>query len=142
MTARALSHYGVQATNGCLVVTLPADLDTEVVGELHLLLNDIRRHRTRGLVLDLSLVDILPSKVVTLLVQLAGAAMLLHSPTVICGINPGLAAALALLGIEFKGVPKARDMDHALALLTAVRSVNETGRRGVGTPPENRRSRR
>jgi rsbT antagonist protein RsbS len=142
MTAKTLSRHGVQATSGCLVVTLPADLDTEVVGELHVLLDDISRHRSRGLVIDLSLVNILPSKVATLLVQLASAARLLHSPTVICGINPGLAAALALFGIEFEGVPKARDMDHALAMLTTVRSVNETGRRGVNHLSKNSRLRR
>ncbi|WP_414704922.1 STAS domain-containing protein [Pseudohongiella sp.] len=117
-------------TNDCLVVTLPTDLDSEVTRELSALLNLVDRHRHRGLVIDLSLMDILPSKLASLLEQLSRASSLLNAPTVICGIKPGLASALALLGIRFDGVRKARNMDHALAELTQLRSANVAVRSG------------
>lgn len=138
--ANILSRCGVHATNGCLVVTLPVDLDAELVEKLHLLLDDIGYQRHKGLVINLSRVDILPSKVATVLVQLAHAAKLLDSPAVICGIKPSLAAAMSTLGIVLEDVPTARDLDGALVLLAGVRSVNKSRQPGLCNPHNNRRS--
>ena len=41
------------------MVTLPADLDTESVEKLHLLLDDIGYHRHSGLIINLSRVELL-----------------------------------------------------------------------------------
>ncbi|MEQ6916367.1 STAS domain-containing protein [Halomonas aquatica] len=134
-------HFAVHETQGCLVVTLPIDMDTEVAGELYTrLIYDISRDRPLGLVVDLSMVTIMPSDVTKVLVRLARTATLLDSPTVICDIPASLASALAMLDIGFEEVPKARDIDHAIALLTADRSMNKTGRQHVRASKENRAS--
>jgi rsbT antagonist protein RsbS len=138
--ASILSRCGGHATNGCLVVTLPADLDTELVEKLPLLLDDIGHHGHKGLIINLSRVDILPSKVATVIVELASAARLLDSPAVICGIKPSLASAMSTLGIALEGVLMARDLDGALVLLAGVRLLNKSGQPGFRNRPGNGRS--
>jgi anti-anti-sigma regulatory factor len=135
-----LSRCSVQKTNGCLVATLPTDLDTELVETLHFLLGEVSDYRHSGLVISLSRVDILPSKAATALVQLASAAKLLDSPAAICGIKPSLAAAMSTLGITLQDVPTARDVDGALILLAGMRSVTTFGRRDFSNPPGHCRS--
>jgi len=83
------------------------------------LLKRIGRFRTRGVIVDVSLLDVLDSFATRTLRSLALAARLRGAQTVIAGIQPDVAFAMVQLGLaaRLEGVTTALDLEEGLALL-------------------------
>jgi rsbT antagonist protein RsbS len=75
--------------------------------------------RARGLVIDLTALDVLDSFATRTIRGIAYTAKLRGAHTVIVGIQPEVAFAMVQLGLSFEGMETALDLEEGLALLRA-----------------------
>ncbi|HEX4195321.1 MAG TPA: STAS domain-containing protein [Stellaceae bacterium] len=79
----------------------------------------VGKFRTRGVVIDVSALDVLDSFATRTLRNLAEALRLRGARTVVAGIQPDVAFAMVQLGLTLDGILTALDLDEGLELLTA-----------------------
>ena len=81
----------------------------------------IEKSGARGLVIDISGLDMVDSYVARVLADTARMAKLMGTETVIVGIRPEVAATLVRMGYSMTGVRTALNVDEGLTLLPARR---------------------
>ena len=81
------------------------------------LLDQIGRYRAQGVIIDVAALDVLDSFACHTLRALAQVARLRGAETVVVGIQPGVAFAMARLGTTLHPVLTALDLEAALDLL-------------------------
>jgi rsbT antagonist protein RsbS len=81
------------------------------------LLAEVVRTRAKGVVIDVSSLDVLDSFGTRMLCDMAAAAQLRGALTVIVGIQPEVALSMVLLGLTMRDVATALDLDAGLDLL-------------------------
>jgi rsbT antagonist protein RsbS len=86
----------------------------------HDLVTQIGRDRSHGVIIDLAAIDVLDSFATTTLRNLARMASLRGASTVIVGINPDIAFAMARLGMPADIALTALDMADGIAILDAL----------------------
>jgi rsbT antagonist protein RsbS len=79
----------------------------------------IGRFKSRGVVLDVSILDVLDSFATRTLRSIAETARLRGAETVIVGIQPEVAIAMVQLGLTLDGVLTALDFQEGMDLLVA-----------------------
>jgi rsbT antagonist protein RsbS len=89
----------------------------------------VGRFKSRGVVLDVSILDVLDSFATRTLRTIAETARLRGAETVIVGIQPDVAVAMVQLGLTLDGVLTALDFEEGMELLVA---TIEGGRQGGG----------
>jgi rsbT antagonist protein RsbS len=100
---------------GHLVVPLQGDITDTQVDELQG--NVLERIKTRGadgLVIDCSGVWLMDSHLCAVLGRLAGAARLMGTPPVLCGLSPAVVMTLQSMGIDLEGIETALGLESAL----------------------------
>ena len=103
-----------------LLVTVPTDPNDRVVTELQeQVLQAMARYETRGLVLDISAVEILDSFFARTIAETAQMVSLMGGRTVIAGMRPSVAITATQLGLTLGNALTALDVDRALDILTA-----------------------
>jgi rsbT antagonist protein RsbS len=111
---------------GILIVSIQAALtDQDLLQLKDELADKVGRFRSRGVVIDVTALDVMDSFATRMLRGIAGATRLRGADTVIVGIQPGVAMAMIQLGLALDGIDTALDLEEGLALLAA-------GRRGSG----------
>jgi rsbT antagonist protein RsbS len=110
--------------------------DSQIVRFQHDLVEQIGRDRARGVIIDVGALDVLDSFGTRTLGHLAEMARLRGALTVVVGIQPDVALAMATLGMGTGAVPTALDLEEGLAYLDAhvARRVRPAGA-GPGRPP-------
>jgi rsbT antagonist protein RsbS len=106
----------------CLIASLQAmitDLDWRDL--LQQLLQDVGRYRARGIVVDVTALDVLDSFATRTLRAIVDAGRLRGAETVLVGIQPEVAVAMVRLGLtaHFQDVATALDLEEGLATLAA-----------------------
>jgi len=86
------------------------DLQTDLLGQLE-------RTGANGVLLDLSVVEIVDSFLGRMLNDIAVGVRLLGAQMVVVGIQPAVAITLVELGLELRGVRTAVSPDRGMALL-------------------------
>lgn len=87
---------------------------------LHLcddLAEQVGRFRSRGVIVDVTVVDVIDSFATRTLRSIAHMMRLRGARTVIVGIQPDVAFAMVELGMTLEGVTTALDLEEGLALL-------------------------
>jgi rsbT antagonist protein RsbS len=108
-----------------LIASIQSDLtDTEVLALRDDLAERVGRLRCRGLVIDVAALDVIDSFVARSLGSIALTARLRGVTTVVVGIRPDVAVAMAHFDLDLGALRTALDLDEALALLD-----DEVGRR-------------
>lgn len=81
------------------------------------LMDRVGRYRSRGIIVDVTAVDILDSFAARSLRTLAHMTSLRGAQTVVVGIQPDVAFAMVQLGMSFADVHTALDLEEGLAFL-------------------------
>lgn len=79
----------------------------------------VGRFRSKGVIVDVTVLDVMDSFAVRTLRDLAHMTRLRGAETVIVGIQPEVAFAMVQLGLSLKGVATALDLEEGLAFLNA-----------------------
>jgi rsbT antagonist protein RsbS len=86
------------------------------------LADQIGRLRSRGVVIDVTSLDVLDSFATRTLRSIAYTARLRGATTVVVGIQPDVAFAMVQLGLSLEGVATALDLEEGLAHLGGLAS--------------------
>ncbi len=89
----------------------------------------VGRFRSKGVIVDVTALDVMDSFAVRTLRDLAHTTWLRGAETVIVGIQPDVAFAMVQLGLTLKGVATALDLEEGLDFLDR-QLKGRVGRRG------------
>lgn len=81
------------------------------------LAEQVGRYRSRGVIIDVTVLDVMDSFAVRTLRAIAQIAHMRGSETVICGIQPEVAFSMVQLGLTLTDVETALDLEEGLLLL-------------------------
>ena len=87
----------------------------------------IAAERARGVVIDISRLEIIDSFVARVLTELAGTGKLLGAEVIVAGMRPAVAVTLCALGLGLTGVRTALTAERAMAQLGWGRTTTPTG---------------
>jgi rsbT antagonist protein RsbS len=101
-----------------LIASIQAALsDRDLVDLRDQLADRVGRLRSRGVVIDVTALDVLDSFATRTIRGIAYTAKLRGADTVVVGIQPEVAFAMVQLGLALDGIPTALDLEEGLALL-------------------------
>lgn len=102
-----------------LIATIQAALtDADLVLLRDGLIEKVVSLRTRGVIIDLTALDVLDSFASRTLRDLAQMIRLRGARTVIVGIQPDVAFAMVQLGLTLEDIPTALDLEEGLSFLS------------------------
>lgn len=103
-----------------LITALPLDLiDEEAMEFQGDLLNEINAHDAKGVVIDISALDLVDSFMARIINDSATMASLLGAEVVVCGMQPQVGTTLIEMGRELLGVETALNLDLAMERILA-----------------------
>jgi len=101
-----------------LIASLQSALsDSDLVELRDRLAEGVGRARSRGVIIDVTALDVLDSFATRTIRGIAYTTKLRGAVTVVVGIQPGVAYAMVQLGLALEGVETALDLEEGLALL-------------------------
>ena len=110
-----------------LIVTMQEASDSDLSQLKSDLADKVGRFRSRGVVIDVSAVDVMDSFATRTLESIAHATRLRGAETVVVGIQPEVAFAMIQLGLSLDDVATALDLEEGMALLAARKVGGATG---------------
>lgn len=114
-----------------LLVSIQVDMDDRTAMTLQEdLTAHIVKHRARGVLIDISSLDVVDSFIGRMLANTAAMARILDADTVVVGMQPSVAITLVELGLSLKGVRSALNIERGMELLRAI--VDEPQESGTG----------
>jgi rsbT antagonist protein RsbS len=103
-----------------LIATVQSALtDSDLVGLREAIVERVGRERARGVILDVTALDVVDSFATGTLSDIAHMTRLRGARTVIVGIQPDVAYAMASMGLTLEGITAALDLEEGLAHLNA-----------------------
>ena len=108
-----------------LLVTIQVDMHDRLAMSLQDdLTKMISETETRGVLIDISSLEIVDSFIGRMLANIAAMSRVLDAETVVVGMQPEVAITLVELGISLHGVQTALNVDKGMELLQASRNGN------------------
>ncbi|MGH9477035.1 MAG: STAS domain-containing protein [Terriglobales bacterium] len=121
-----------------LIATVQSALtDADLAKLRRSLIEQVGKVRSRGVIVDVTAVDVLDSFACRTLRDIAHMAGFRGAETVIVGIHPDLAFTMVQLGLSLEGVATALDLEEGLAFLdtkTSRKNLNSAARRASPPP--------
>ena len=110
-----------------LLVTIQVDMHDRLATQLQEdLTTKIVQHRARGVLIDISALEIVDSFIGRMLANIASVSRLLDADTVVVGMRPEVAITLVELGLGLPGVKTALNAERGLAMIGGVRGDDST----------------
>jgi rsbT antagonist protein RsbS len=100
-----------------LALTLQDDLTSQIV-----------KHHSRGVLIDISSLEMVDSFIGRMLGSIAGMARLLDADTVVVGMQPSVAITLVELGMSLTGIRTALDVEKGMVALQGALAEGKDGR--------------
>jgi rsbT antagonist protein RsbS len=108
-----------------LLVTIQVDMHDQLASALQDdLTNRIAKFNAKGVLIDISSLDIVDSFIGRMLANTSAMARVLDAQTVVVGMQPAVAITLVELGLNLSGVHTALDVEKGMEML----------RRNIGVP--------
>jgi len=110
-----------------LIATVQSALtDADLMGLRDKIVSGVGNHRARGVIIDVTALDVMDSFATDTLCEIAHMTRLRGARTVIVGIQPDVAYAMAHMGLTLEGIHAALDLEEGLTHLnrTAARGAN------------------
>jgi rsbT antagonist protein RsbS len=102
----------------CLLVSIQIDMHDKLAMALQ---DDLTQKlvdtHARGVLIDISALDLVDSFIGRMLSNIAAMARVLDAETVVVGMRPQVAITLVELGLALPGIQTALDVDRGLALI-------------------------
>ncbi|HTX36594.1 MAG TPA: STAS domain-containing protein [Bryobacteraceae bacterium] len=104
-----------------LLVTIQVDMHDRLALNLQDDLTElIVRAKARGVLIDISALEMVDSFIGRMLANTASMARVLDAETVVVGMRPAVAITLVELGLSLRGVRTALNVDQGMALLRSL----------------------
>jgi len=101
-----------------LLVTIQVDMHDQLALTLQDdLTHRIAKDRSRGVLLDISALDVVDSFIGRMIANMSAMARVLDAETVVVGMQPAVAITLVELGLPMDGVHTALNVEKGMALL-------------------------
>jgi len=114
----------------CLIVTIQVDMHDRMAMTLQDdLTNRIVATHARGVLIDISALEIVDSFIGRMLGTIASVARVLDACTIVVGMRPAVAITLVELGLALPGVRTALDVERGMELIRGTLAA-ETGADG------------
>jgi rsbT antagonist protein RsbS len=105
-----------------LLVTIQLDMQDQMALALQDdLANKISATGAKGVLIDISALEIVDSFVGRMLASISGISRILDATTVVVGMQPAVAITLVELGLSLEGVRTALNVERGLELLAQAR---------------------
>ncbi|MFW2589822.1 STAS domain-containing protein [Sagittula sp. SSi028] len=95
--------------------------DSDIVALQDRLSQEVYDNDAKGIVIDISALEIVDTFVGRIIAQLASIGVLMDAPTYLVGMRPAVAMTLVELGMTLPTVKTARNLQHAVTRLRAAR---------------------
>jgi len=103
-----------------LLVTIQVDMHDQLAVQLQDdLTQAIARSRAKGVLIDISALEVVDSFIGRMIADTAGMARILDAHAVLVGMQPAVAITLVELGLSLPGVATALNVERGMALLRA-----------------------
>ena len=127
-----MEHIPILKMNEFLLVSIQVDMHDRLAMTLQDDLTDrIVRDRARGVLIDISSLEIVDSFIGRMLGNIAAMSRVLDAETVVVGMRPAVAITLVELGLSMPGVRTSLNVDKGMELLRA--SLANGGQRNGAT---------
>ena len=101
-----------------LLVTIQVDMHDKLVMTLQEdLVNKIAQHSSKGVLIDISALEIVDSFIGRMIANIANMSRVLDAKTVVTGMQPAVAITLVELGLSLDGVTTALNVDRGMKVL-------------------------
>ncbi|MBW7931986.1 MAG: STAS domain-containing protein [Gammaproteobacteria bacterium] len=113
-----------------LLVTIQVDMEDQMALALQDdLANKIAATGAKGVLIDISALEIVDSFVGRMLASISGISRILDAATVVVGMQPAVAITLVELGLSLEGVRTALNVERGVELLAQAQGEAASGRR-------------
>jgi len=103
-----------------LVASIQDELtDAELVALRDQLVSKVRQYRSRAVLIDVTVLELMDSFAARTLRAIAHMTKLLGADTVVVGIQPDVALSMVQLGLTLEGITVAMDLEDGLSILRA-----------------------
>ena len=114
----------------CLLVSIQVDMHDQLALTLQdELTSRVVRDRARGVLIDISALDVVDSFIGRMLGNIAAMSRILDAETVVVGMQPSVAITLVELGLSLPGIRTALNVDRGMELLQST-SMGDAGANG------------
>ena len=116
-----MEQIPIMKIGDCLLVSIQVDMHDRMALALQDdLTNKIVTSRARGVMIDISALEIVDSFIGRMLNNIAAMSRVLDAITVVVGMRPAVAITLVELGLALTGVRTALNVDRGLALIRGI----------------------
>jgi rsbT antagonist protein RsbS len=121
-----MEHIPILRVGDFLIVTIQGDLHDQLAITLQDDLSArIVKHSARGVLLDISALDMVDSFIARMLSDISGISKVLDAQTVVVGMQPAVAITLVELGLTLTGVKTALNAERGMAMLQSAENLQE-----------------
>ncbi|MDB5807887.1 MAG: anti-sigma-factor antagonist [Betaproteobacteria bacterium] len=113
-----MEHIPILKMGSFLLVSIQVDMHDELAMTLQDdLTNRIAATRAKGVLIDISSLDVVDSFIGRMIANISAMARVLDARTVVVGMLPSVAITLVELGLQLEGVLTALNVEKGMALL-------------------------
>jgi rsbT antagonist protein RsbS len=113
-----MEHIPILRMGEFLLVTIQVDMHDQLALQLQDdLTSKIEKTGARGVLLDISALDMVDSFIGRMIANISGMSRVLDASTVLVGMQPAVAITLVELGLNLPGVKTALNVERGMALL-------------------------